>query len=102
MLAYILALAVGLGSFSIYMAAFFFPEVHRKSDFTWSGVGLFYALILWACAGRITGALLLGQMAGVAMLGSFAWETLTLRRLVAPVAQQTPIPGPANLVAGVP
>ena len=48
MLAYILALAVGLGSFSIYMAAFFFPEVHRKSDFTWSGVGLFYALIfLW-------------------------------------------------------
>ena len=54
MLAYFLALAVGLGSFSIYMAAFFFPEVHRKSDFTWSGVGLFYALILWACAGRIT------------------------------------------------
>ena len=102
MLAYILALAVGLGSFSIYMAAFFFPEVHRKSDFTWSGVGLFYALILWACAGRITGALLLGQMAGVAMLGSFAWETLTLRRLVAPVSGQTPIPGAANLVAGLP
>ncbi|MEG3896818.1 MULTISPECIES: Ycf66 family protein [unclassified Microcoleus] len=103
MLAYILALAVGLGSFSIYMAAFFFPEVHRKSDFTWSGVGLFYALILWACAGRITGALLLGQMAGVAMLGWFAWETLTLRRLVTPIAQQTPIPGPANLTAaGVP
>ena len=102
MLAYILALAVGLGSFSIYMAAFFFPEVHRKSDFTWSGVGLFYALILWACAGRITGVLLLGQMAGVAMLGWFAWETLTLRRLVTPVAQQTPIPGAANLAAGVP
>ena len=102
MLAYILAFAVGLGSFSIYMAAFFFPEVHRKSDFTWSGVGLFYALILWACAGRITGALLLGQMAGVAMLGWFAWETLTLRRLVTPVAQQTPIPGAANLAAGVP
>ncbi len=102
MLAYILAFAVGLGSFSIYMAAFFFPEVHRKSDFTWSGVGLFYALILWACAGRITGALLLGQMAGVAMLGSFAWETLTLRRLVTPIAQQTPIPQSANLAAGVP
>jgi hypothetical protein len=97
MLAYFLALAVGLGSFSIYMAAFFFPEVHRKSDFTWSGVGLFYALILWACAGRITGALLLGQMAGVAMLGWFAWETLTLRRLVTPVAEQTPIPQSGNL-----
>lgn len=103
MLAYFLALAVGLGSFSIYMAAFFFPEVHRKSDFTWSGVGLFYALILWACAGRITGALLLGQMAGVAMLGWFAWETLTLRRQVTPIAQQTPIPQSANLAAaGVP
>ncbi|MEP6517710.1 Ycf66 family protein [Microcoleus vaginatus] len=99
MLAYILALAVGLGSFSIYMAAFFFPEVHRKSDFTWSGVGLFYALILWACAGRITGALLLGQMAGVAMLGWFAWETLTLRRQVTPLAEQTPIPQSANLAA---
>ncbi|MEG5067022.1 Ycf66 family protein [Microcoleus sp. B3-A4] len=99
MLAYILALAVGLGSFSIYMAAFFFPEVHRKSDFTWSGVGLFYALILWACAGRITGALLLGQMAGVAMLGWFAWETLTLRRQVTPVAEQTPIPQSASLAA---
>src|SRR6476661_1593510 len=97
MLAYFLALAVGLGSFSIYMAAFFFPEVHRKSDFTWSGVGLFYALLLWACAGRITGALLLGQMAGVAMLGWFAWETLTLRRLVTPVAEQTPIPQSVNL-----
>ena len=97
MLAYFLALAVGLGSFSIYMAAFFFPEVHRKSDFTWSGVGLFYALILWACAGRITGALLLGQMAGVAMLGWFAWEALTLRRLVTPVAEQTPIPQSVNL-----
>ena len=102
MLAYILAFAIGLGSFSIYMAAFFFPEVHRKSDFTWSGVGLFYALILWACAGRITGALLLGQMAAVAMLGWFAWETLTLRRLVTPIAQQTPIPQSANLAAGVP
>ncbi|MCC3409617.1 MAG: hypothetical protein JGK17_29515 [Microcoleus sp. PH2017_10_PVI_O_A] len=101
MLAYILALAVGLGSFSIYMAAFFFPEVHRKSDFTWSGVGLFYALILWTCAGRITGALLLGQMAGVALLGWFAWETLTLRRLVTPLAQQTPIPQAANLAGAV-
>ncbi len=101
MLAYILALAVGLGSFSIYMAAFFFPEVHRKSDFTWSGVGLFYALILWTCAGRITGALLLGQMAGVALLGWFAWETLTLRRQVTPVAQQTPIPQAANLAGAM-
>ncbi|MEZ2302629.1 MAG: Ycf66 family protein [Microcoleus sp.] len=101
MLAYFLALAVGLGSFSIYMAAFFFPEVHRKSDFAWSGLGLFYALILWACAGRITGALLLGQMAAVALLGWFAWETLSLRRQVTPIAQQTPIPQSVNLPGGM-
>ncbi|XZN92673.1 MAG: Ycf66 family protein [Microcoleus sp.] len=101
MLAYFLALAVGLGSFSIYMAAFFFPEVHRKSDFAWSGVGFFYALILWACAGRITGALLLGQMAAVALLGWFAWETLSLRRQVTPIAEQTPMPQSVNLPGGM-
>lgn len=92
MLAYILALAVGFGSLAIYMAAFFFPEVHRKSDFAWSGVGLFYALILWVCAGRITGAVLLGQIASVALLGWFSWQTLILRRELTPVARQTPIP----------
>lgn len=92
MLTYILAIAVGLGSFGIYMAAFFFPEVHRKSDFFWSGLGLFYALILWTCAGRITGAVLLGQMASVSLLGWFGWQTLSLRRLVAPAAEQTKIP----------
>lgn len=92
MLAYILAIAVGLASFGLYMAAFFFPEVHRKSDFVWSGVGLFYGLILWACAGRITGAVLLGQVAGVSLLVWFGWEALTLRRTATPVTEKTPIP----------
>lgn len=106
MLAYILALAVGFGSFAIYMAAFFFPEVHRKSDFLWSGVGLFYALILWVCAGRITGAVLLGQMASVALLGWFGWQTLILRRELTPMALQTPLDQldvlgkPTNLTTG--
>jgi len=97
MLAYILALAVGIGSLAIYMAAFFFPEVHRKSDFIWSGVGLFWALVLWVCAGRITGGVLLGQTAGVALLGWFGWQTLTLRRQLIPVGQQTPIPSTEKL-----
>lgn len=105
MLAYILALAVGFGSFTLYMVAFFLPEVHRKSDFIWSGVGLFYALILWVCAGRITGAVLLGQMASVGLLGWFGWQTLTLRRSLAPASQQTPIPAlesiPGPAVKGV-
>ena len=92
MLAYILAIAVGLASFGLYMAAFFFPEVHRKSDFVWSGVGLFYGLILWACAGRITGAVLLGQVASVSLLIWFGWEVLTLRRTATPVTEKTPIP----------
>ncbi len=97
MLAYILALVVGLGSLAIYMAAFFFPEVHRKSDFIWSGLGLFYALVLWVCAGRITGGVLLGQIASVALLGWFAWQTLILRRELLPVAQQTAIPSREKL-----
>ncbi len=90
MLAYILALAVGLGSLAIYIAAFFFPEVHRKNDFIWSGVGLFYALVLWVCAGRITGSLLLGQVAGVALLGWSVGQTLSLRRQLTPRSQTLP------------
>lgn len=92
MLAYVLALAVGLGSLAIYLAAFFFPEIHRKNDFIWSGVGLLYALVLWVCAGRITGGLLLGQTAGVALLGWSVTQTLSLRRQVTPRQQQTELP----------
>ncbi len=99
MLAYVLALVIGIGSLGIYIAAFFFPEVHRKQDFFWSGVGLFYALILWVCAGRITGGVLLGQMASVALLGWFGWQTLTLRRAIASPDQQTPIPSQDALQA---
>lgn len=89
MLAYILAIAVGFGSFAVYMAAFFFPEVHRKEDFLWSGVGLFYALVLWVCASRITGGVLLGQLAGVSLLGWFGWETIALRRAIAQPEDRT-------------
>ena len=97
MLAYVLALVIGIGSIAMYMAAFFFPEVHRKEDFIWSGVGLFYALVLWVCAGRITGGVLLGQLASVALLGWFGWQTLTLRRAIAAPEQQTPIPSQDEL-----
>lgn len=99
MLAYVLALIIGLGSIALYMAAFFFPEVHRKQDFIWSGVGLFYAWVLWVCAGRITGGVLLGQVASVVLLGWFAWQTVTLRRAIASPDQQTAIPAelPNNL-----
>ncbi len=92
MLAYVLALAVGLGSLAIYLAAFFFPEIHRKNDFIWSGVGFFYALVLWVFARRITGGLLLGHVASVALLGWSITQTLSLRRQLTPKTQQTPIP----------
>lgn len=97
MLAYVLALVVGFASFALYMAAFFFPEVHRKNDFIWSGVGLFYALVLWVCAGRITGGVLLGQVASVALLGWFGWQTLTLRRSLLPPEQRTAVPSQGEL-----
>lgn len=101
MLAYILALVVGLSSIALYMAAFFFPEVHRKHDFLWSGLGMFYALVLWVCAGRITGGVLLGQTASVVLLGWMGWQMLALRRQVAPVDQQTAIPTAAEWQAAL-
>jgi Ycf66 protein N-terminus len=101
MLAYVLALAVGLGSFAVYMAAFFFPEVHRKNDFIWSGVGLFYALVLWVYGDRITGGLLLGHAASVALLGWSASQTLQLRRQLTPKVQQTTLPSTAAVTSTV-
>jgi hypothetical protein len=101
MLAYVLALIVGLGSFTLYMVAFFFPEVHRKNDFIWSGVGLFYALVLWVCAGRITGGLLLGEIAGVALMGWLGWQTFLLRRQVSDPNQLTPMPSREEVQAAL-
>ncbi len=87
----LLALIIALGSFAVYFSAFFFPEVHRKSDFYWSGLGFFYALVLWICSGRITGAVLLGQTASVALLVWFGTQTLMLRRNLASPQEKTRI-----------
>jgi hypothetical protein len=97
MLAYILAVLVGTGSVGLYISAFFFPEIHRKQDFIWSGVGFFYALVLWIYARQETGGILLGQTTSVALLGWLTWQTLKLRRQLVPVSQQTPIPTAAKL-----
>ncbi|MBW4654376.1 MAG: hypothetical protein KME20_15270 [Kaiparowitsia implicata GSE-PSE-MK54-09C] len=97
MLAHLLALLVGLGGFALYMSAFFFPEVHRKNDFVWSGFTLFYAWVLWVCAGRITGGVLLGQVASVTLLGWLGWQTLQMRRSLTPYDQQTWVSGSKSL-----
>ncbi len=100
-MAYILALIVGLGSVGLYMAAFFFPEVYRKNDFVLSGLGMFYALVLWVCAGRMTGGVLLGQVASVTLLGWLSWQGLEMRRSLTPVDQQTRLPGSARTLGDV-
>ncbi|MBD2138862.1 hypothetical protein H6F32_15065 [Anabaena sp. FACHB-1237] len=95
MLAYFLSLTVVLGSLAIYLSAFLLPEIHRKNDFIWSGVGFFYALTLWIFAPHITGGLLLGHLASVSLLVWFGWQTLSLRRQLVPEVQQTPLPSVA-------
>ncbi|MEO1146274.1 MAG: Ycf66 family protein [Cyanobacteria bacterium J06638_22] len=89
MLAQVLAVFVGFAGFVLYISAFFFPEVHRKNDFLWSGIIFFYALVLWVQAGRITGGVLLGQTASVILLGWLGWQTLVMRRQLTPYDQQT-------------
>ena len=80
MLPYILAVVVGLSSLYLLTTAFIAPDRHRQDDFLWSAVGLFYALVLWLCAERITGAILLGQAAAAILFIAFAWQTLKLRQ----------------------
>lgn len=87
---HLLAITLGAGSVALYLAAFFFPEVHRRHDFFWSGVGCFYALILWLDAGQISPTELVGHAASISLMGWLGWQTLVLRRKRTPLALQTP------------
>ncbi|MCY7335184.1 MAG: hypothetical protein LH613_03050 [Chamaesiphon sp.] len=97
MLAHILAVLVGTGSVGLYISAFFFPEIHRKQDFIWSGVGFLYALTLWIYARQVMGGILIGQISSVALIGWFGWQTLKLRQQLAPVSPQPPTAGTTKL-----
>ncbi len=88
MLAYFLSVLVGTGSVGMYFAAFFFPEIYRKHDLLWSGVGLLYALVLWVEADQLNGGLLVGQTASVLLLSWFAWQNITLRQQLTNFDQQ--------------
>ncbi len=100
MFAHVLAVLLGLGSLLFYLAAFFYPEVHRRSDFLWGGLGLLYSAVLWFGAGQMTSLVLLGQMVAVALLLGLGWQTLTVRRQKTPVYQQTPIVLTPEVVGG--
>ena len=83
-LSLVLALVVGVGSLFCFSFGFVAPRLYRRQDLVWSGVGLFYALVLWLCAAQIRGAILLGTIANVALLGWLGfqvylarWEQLT-------------------------
>lgn len=92
MLNSLLAWTIALGSLALFSSGFLLPEVRRKNDLIWSGVGLLYALVLWADSDRIKGGLLLGQMASVALIVWLGWQTLQQRRQLAGPGNQTPIP----------
>ncbi len=80
MLAYFLAITIVIVSVNLYLTAFIRSKIHRRDDFLWSGLGLFYGLTLWVCAGRITGAVLLGQLAISFVAIAFIWENAKLRK----------------------
>lgn len=91
MLANVLAVLLGFGSVIFYVVAFLYPEVHRRSDWVWSALGLVYAADLWFSAKQMTPAVLLGQLVSVALLLGLGWQTLAMRREKTPVYQQTPV-----------
>ncbi len=91
MFAHGLAVLLGLSSFIFYMAAFFYPEVHRRVDFWLSGLGMVCAVVLWFCAGQMTGLVLLAQLLLIVLLAALGWQTLSIRREKTPVYQQTPV-----------
>jgi len=89
MLVYLLAIASGSGSLALFLTAFFLPEIHKKGDFLWSGLGLFYALVLWITASKIGGGLLLGETAGVAVLVWAILQILQTRWKLIPLEQRS-------------
>ncbi|MBF2097335.1 MAG: hypothetical protein IGQ88_03020, partial [Gloeomargaritaceae cyanobacterium C42_A2020_066] len=109
-IANLLALVVIVGSLALYLEALALTPLQRPNDLIWSGVGLFYGLVLWIEGDRLQGGLLAGQVASVALLvwlGTQVWRLrqveagqrvalLDLIRAVAKLAQQLQAPRPAG------
>jgi hypothetical protein len=102
MLTYLLADVVAIASIGLFVAgAFLLPSFKRDSDVIWGGVGLFYALVLFACAGQVRGGLLLGQIAGVSLMGWLGWQAFRLRWQDVPRDEKQKVQGVTNLVEKV-
>ncbi|MGF1603950.1 MAG: Ycf66 family protein [Thermosynechococcaceae cyanobacterium] len=82
MLTYVLVWMISLGSLGLYLIAYLFPEIHRKNDLIWGGVGLFYGLILAANAKTMPGGLLVGQIASVSLIFWLGQQMLSQRQLL--------------------
>ena len=82
MLIFFLVTILVLGSLIFFLSGFFLPRLHRRDDFFWGSVGLFYALNLWVCRESFRGGILLGQVASTALLLSLGWQLWRLRALV--------------------
>jgi methyl-accepting chemotaxis protein len=102
MLTYLLADVVAIASIGLFVAgAFLLPSIKRERDEIWSGVGLFYALVLFACAGQVRGGLLLGQIAGVALMGWLGWQAFGTRWATVPVDERQKVQSLTNLTEKV-
>lgn len=88
----LLVWTIALGSLSIFLAGVIFPELSRKNDLIWVGVGLLYALILSANKANMGAGLIVGQMAGVSLTVWLGWQTMTQRRELTAPDKKTPVP----------
>lgn len=91
MLSLALVLIVGLGSIGLYLTAYVYPEIHRKTDVWWSGTGLFYALILLIYRRPV--GLLLGHTASVVLLVWLSYQALQRRWAMVEANPAQPDPG---------
>ncbi len=98
MLNFLLGWTVALGSLGFYLAGYLLPEVRRKKDAIWSGIGLIYALALLTNGDRVSFGLLVGQLASATLIGWFGWQTLQQRRDLSDAISQTPIPNSVQSV----
>jgi hypothetical protein len=92
MLHFLLAWTIALGSLGLFASGFFFPEIRRKNDLIWSGIGLFYALVMFVDSGRLRGGMILEELASVVLIVWLCAQMLQQRRRLVPADKQTPIP----------